>query len=57
MGDAGEKRAPPDAGALVEKRQKTESGALTTMKTGSSAIQVAGPQRTSELLAPIMLPY
>ena len=57
--EAGEKRtAGGGSTALVEKKQKT-SGAGTTLATvsggGSGAIQVAGPQRTSELLAPIML--
>lgn len=56
--EAGEKRAADGSTALVEKKQRT-SEAGTTLATvsggGSGTIQVAGPQRTSELLAPIML--
>ena len=54
-----EKRAAdaPQGGALVEaaKKPRTAEGTLTTASKAGGAIQVAGPQRTSELLAPIML--
>ena len=57
--DSMEKRAAdaPEGGALVEtaKKPKTAETTLTTASNGRGAIQVAGPQRTSELLAPIML--
>jgi len=45
-----------DAGAMVEaKKQRTAGGALVTSGAGGGALVTAGPQRTSELLAPIML--
>jgi len=53
-----EKRAADaEGGALVEaaKKPRTAEGTLTTASKAGGAIQVAGPQRTSELLAPIML--
>lgn len=45
-------------GALVQSRQKqqrTTGGALIISGGGGGAVVAAGPQRTSELLAPIML--
>ena len=44
--------------ALVQSRQKqqrTTGGALITSGGGGGAVVAAGPQRTSEQLAPIML--
>jgi len=53
---AGAKR-PQGSGALVatEKKARTDGILTTTSGSGSTAIQAAGPLRTSELLAPIML--
>jgi|EP00908_Phaeocystis_cordata_P010184 Prp8 binding protein len=54
--EPGKRDAPSgeEGGALVEaKKQRTEL--VTTTAKGGGAIQVAGPQRTSDLLAPIML--
>lgn len=47
-----------DDGAMVEaKRQRTENGVMIASggASGGGALVTAGPQRTSELLAPIML--
>lgn len=54
--EGGSKR-PAAGGALVatEKKARTDTALTTTGSSGSSAIQVSGPLRTSELLAPIML--